>query len=160
METLSVHPHPRPILLTVLCVLTFIGSGFGLFGNLIAMFFAPFTDLFEPSMLDDAFNHLGNNPGDMIAKEALDLAVLAIENFFAIVLSKFVLFALSLTGAILMFQMKKIGFYLYIAAQVGFLCVGPIFLGWNIFVSTGILFSGFFSILFIALYAINLKHMS
>ena len=160
METISVHPKPRPILLTVLCVLTFIGSGLGVFGNLMAMFAAPFMDLFQPSMLDEAYNQLGNNPGDMFAKEALDMALVVIDNFLAITLSKFIFYALSIVGAIMMFQMKKIGFYLYIAAQVGFLFIGPVFLGWNLFVSMALLFSGFFSVLFIALYAINLKHMS
>lgn len=160
METLSVHPKPRPILLTVLCILTFIGSGFGVFSNLMAMFAAPFLEFFQPSMFDEAFNQLGNNPCDEFAKQALDMAILAIDNFLGITLSKFIFYALSLVGAIMMFQMKKIGFYLYIAAQVGFLFIGPVFLGWNMFVSLSLFFSGFFSILFIALYGINLKHMS
>ena len=160
METLSAHPKPRPILLTVLCVLTFIGSGFGVFANLIAMFAAPFLELFQTSMLDEAFSHLGNNPGDEFVKQALDMALLVIDNFLGITLSKFIFYALSLVGAIMMFRMKKIGFYLYIVAQIGFLFIGPIFLGWNMFVSSALFFSGFFSILFIALYGINLKHMS
>jgi hypothetical protein len=159
METLSVHPKPRPVLLTVLCVLTFIGSGFGVFANLIAMLAAPFLDFFQPSMFDEAFSHLGNNPGNQFIKQALDMALLAMDNFLAITLSKFIFYALSLVGAIMMFQMKKIGFYLYIAAQVGFLFIGPVFLGFNMFVISAIFFSAFFSILFIALYGINLKHM-
>lgn len=44
METISVHPKPRPALLTVLCVLTFVGSGLSLMGNLMSMFIAPFMD--------------------------------------------------------------------------------------------------------------------
>jgi len=160
MEILSVHPKPRPVLLTVLCVLTFIGSGFGVFGNLMAMFAAPFLEFIQPSMFEEAFSHLGNNPGDQFVKQALDMGLLALDNFLGITLSKFIFYALSLVGAIMMFQMKKIGFYLYIAAQVGFLFIGPVFLGWNMFVSSAIFFSAFFSILFIALYAINLKHMS
>ena len=160
METLSVHPKPRPVLLTVLCVLTFIGSGFGVFANLVAMFAAPFLEFIKPSMIEETFSHLGNNPGDQFIKQALDMGLLALDNFLAITLSKFIFYALSLVGAIMMFQMKKIGFYLYIAAQVGFLFIGPIFLGWNLFVSLALLFSVFFSLLFIALYAINFKHMS
>lgn len=160
METLSVHPRPRPVLLTVLCVLTFIGSGFGVFGNLMAMFASPFLEFLQPSIFEEAFSHLGNNPSDQFIKQALDMGVLALDNFLGITLSKFIFYALSLVGAIMMFQMKKIGFYLYIVAQVGFLFIGPVFLGWNLFVSMALLFSGFFSVLFIALYAIHLKHMS
>ncbi len=160
METLSVHPRPRPVLLTVLCVLTFIGSGFGVFGNLMAIFASPFLEFLQPSIFEEAFSHLGNNPGDQFIKQALDMGVLVLDNFLGITLSKFIFYALSLVGAIMMFQMKKIGFYLYIVAQVGFLFIGPVFLGWNLFVSMALLFSGFFSVLFIALYAIHLKHMS
>ncbi|MFT5749246.1 MAG: hypothetical protein ACI93S_000499 [Ancylomarina sp.] len=160
METLSVHPQPRPVLLTVLCVLTFIGSGFGVFANLVAMFASPFLEFIQPSMIEETFSHLGNNPGDQFVKQALDMALLVLDNFLAITLSKFIFYALSLAGAIMMFQMRKIGFYLYIVAQIGFLFIGPIFLGWNVFVSSAMFFSGFFSALFIALYGINLKHMS
>lgn len=160
METLSVHPKPRPALLTVLCVLTFIGSGLGLMGNLMSMFIAPFMDFIDPSMFNEALSQLGNNPGDQFAREALNIASLAMENILTISVLKFLFSALSIVGAIYMFKLKKIGFYLYIAAQVGFLTIGPIILGWNLFVSISIFFSGFFSLLFIALYAINLKHMS
>lgn len=160
METISVHPKPRPALLTVLCVLTFIGSGLSLMGNLMSMFISPFMDFFDPSMFDEAFSHLGNNPGDKLVEEMLNIAILAMDNIVTISLLKFIFSALSIVGAIYMFKLKKLGFYLYIAAQVGFLAIGPIILGWNLFVSISIFFSGFFSILFIALYAINLKHMS
>jgi hypothetical protein len=160
METLSVHPQPRPVLLTVLCVLTFIGSGFGVFANLVAMFASPFLEFIQPSMIEETFSHLGNNPGDQFVKQALDMALLVLDNFLAITLSKFIFYALSLAGAIMMFQMRKIGFYLYIVAQIGFLFIGPIFLGWNVFVSSAMFFSGFFSVLFIALYGINVRYLS
>jgi len=160
METISVHPTPRPALLTVLCVLTFIGSGLGVMGNLMSMFISPFMDFLEPSMFNEAFQQLGNNPGDKFVEEMLNVAILAMENIFTISLLKFIFSALSIVGALYMFKMKKIGFYIYITAQVGFLTIGPIILGWNLMVSMSIFFSGFFSLLFIALYAINLKHMS
>lgn len=160
METISVHPQPRPALLTVLCVLTFIGSGLGLMGNLMSMFIAPFMDFLDPSMFNEAFSHLGNNPGDKFVEEMLNVAILAMENIFTISLLKFIFSALGIVGAFYMFKLKKIGFYIYIAAQVGFLAIGPLTLGWNLVVSMSIFFSGFFSLLFIALYAINLKHMS
>ncbi len=160
METISVHPKTRPVLLTVLCVLTFIGSGFGVFGNLMAVFITPFLDFINPSIFDEAFSQLRNTPADQFAKQALDMALVVIDNYLAITLSKFLMYGLSLVGAIMMFQMKKIGFYLYIAAQVGFLIIGPVFLGWNLFVSMAMFISAFFSALFIALYGINFKHLN
>jgi len=75
-------------------------------------------------------------------------------------LTRFLLYAASLTGAILMFQLKKSGFYLYTTAQILLLFVAPAFIGFNLFVNIGILFSSFFALLFIALYAINLKKMN
>jgi hypothetical protein len=38
----------RPMFLTVLCVLTFIGSGIGLFNGLMGMLGATFLNLFTP----------------------------------------------------------------------------------------------------------------
>ena len=160
METLSVHPQDRPTLLTVLCILSFIGSGFGVLANLTAIIAVPFLDFFQPSMFNATFSQLGNNAGDEFIKQALDMVLIIMDNFLAIVLSKFIFYVLSLIGAIMMFQMNRIGFYLYIAAQIGFLLINPFFLGWNIFVGSMMFFPAFFSALFIALYAINLKHMS
>ena len=65
----------------------------------------------------------------------------------------------SLLGAILMFQLRRLGFYLYAAAQILTLFILPYFAGFSLVVMIGLLWSGFITLIFIILYAVNLKYM-
>ena len=71
-----------------------------------------------------------------------------------------VLSVISLLGAILMFQLRRIGFYFYTAAQILALFVLPYFAGFSMYVLIVMFFSGLISLLFIILYAVNLKYMT
>jgi hypothetical protein len=160
MEIIDTHPKQRPGLLTALCILTFIGSGFGVLNNIIGMIMSPIKNFFDPSVFDMALQDIDEPFVAKFVEQAFEIAQKALEFAFEMSLTKFVLYAASLTGAILMFQMKKLGFYVYATAQVLLLFVAPAFLGFNLFVNMGILASSIFTILFIALYAINLKKMN
>lgn len=123
----------RPTFLTVLCILTFIGSGLSALGQLIGLVAAEaLTSLFSsiPGMED--MGGLGSG-------------------FLAIVL---VLSLASLYGAIMMWQLKKMGFYLYSGANVIALIV-PIIMASAEFPVRGLVFTA----LFIILYGLNLKHL-
>lgn len=160
MEVISTTPKTRPNLLTALCILTFIGSGFNVFGNILGMLISPIKNLIDPSVFELALNEVDDEFVRKFVEQALEIGQKALEHAFEISLSKFLLYSASLIGAILMFQLKKSGFYIYAIAQGLLLFVAPIFLGFNLFVNVGILFSSVFTILFIALYAINVKHMN
>lgn len=58
-----------------------------------------------------------------------------------------------------MFRLKRIGFYFYTAAQVLMLGITPIFIGFSLITITSLIFSAIFALLFIILYAVNLKYM-
>ena len=58
-----------------------------------------------------------------------------------------------------MFQLRRIGFYFYTAAQILMLFVLPYFAGFNFMVLAGMLFSAIFAVIFIVMYAFNLKYM-
>jgi len=116
----------RPVFLTVLCILTFIGSGLGLLFALLAIVAAGTIQ-----GLLESIPGMGAVPGTGMFKLVL-----------AVVLS-----AASLYGAVMMWQLKKIGFFLYVAAQVVMLIIG--------FTIMGLIFTA----LFIVLYALNLKHL-
>ena len=73
----------RPLFLSVLCVLTFIGSGIGFFNSLMGMVGTSLLDLFTPI-------------GDMFAQILVFLA------------ASFCVF-----GAFQMWRLRKIGFWLY-----------------------------------------------
>jgi hypothetical protein len=160
MEIVDTNPKQRPGLLTVLCILTFIGSGFGVLNNVMGMIMSPIKNFLNPEFFERVLEEVQDEPARQFVEQALEIGQKAIEHIFEISLAQFLLYAASLTGAILMFQLKKTGFYIYATAQILLLFVPAIFLGFNLFVNIGILFSSVFTILFIALYAINLKKMN
>lgn len=135
--------NKRPVFLTVLCILTFIGAGFSVLSALI-MLFLPAS--FMEGMQGQFVDMLGEDKADeMVASMTLATKLAPYQ---------FVLSLLSLVGAIMMFQLKRLGFYLYVLAQV-LLVVLPAFISgqWGIF------WQAFWAILFIVLYALNLKSM-
>ncbi|PKQ66094.1 hypothetical protein BZG01_12085 [Labilibaculum manganireducens] len=160
MEIVDINPKQRPGLLTALCILTFIGSGFGVLKNILGMIMSPLQNLLDPEFFDNALDNVHDEYARKFVEQALEMGQKALQHIFEISLTQFILYAASLTGAILMFQLKKTGFYIYSAAQVLLLFVAPVFIGFNLFVNIGILFGSIFTILFIALYAINLNKMN
>jgi len=123
-STLAVKSE-RPTFLSVLCVLTFIGSGLSLLGYL---FTAVFSTLLG-SLLDSI-------PSFLLPDIGITSGIIGL-----------VAAAASLYGAIKMWKLEKIGFYLYTAAQVVMLVL-----------SFGI-FGFILTALFVVLYGLNLKHL-
>ena len=117
--------NQRPTFLTVLCILTFIGSGLGILFSLLGIFGIGAMNSFLS-------NYAGAGAADAgILKPILTL----------------VFSAASIYGAIMMWSLKKMGFYLYVAAQVLMLIFG---FGW---------LALFFTALFVVLYYLNFKHL-
>ena len=68
---------------------------------------------------------------------------------------------LTLAGGILMFRLRKSGFWVYIAGTVLLVATPVIIFGVGNMFSLGITFMlGIVGILFIVLYSLNLKHLS
>lgn len=130
----------RPNLLTTLCILTFIGSGMNLFSSLVI---AGFYDIFVE--IAQEFSQKFNIPGMEQILEARPIYFVVSAVFYAV----------SIAGAILMLQLKKIGFHVYTIAQI-LLVIAPMYFmhlpGPGV---PELLFSG----LFILLYSMNLKIM-
>ncbi len=125
-EEVKEEVRKRPTFLAVLCILTFIGSGLGLLFSLLALVaFGAIQGMLETLPITP---ELGGS----------SMLLMAIS----VILS-----AGSLFGAILMWQLKKVGFFLYVAAQVIMLIVGFT------------VFSLIITALFVILYALNLKHL-
>ncbi len=128
----------RPQLLTILCILTFIGSGLGVFGFLIV------AVNYENTM-EIMRNVYANMP------EAAFL-LHAPRDFFLI---SFVLSASSVLGAIMMWNLRKIGFHLYTSSQLIYLVVPFIYFGGE----TNPIMNIILTALFVYLYARNLQFM-
>ena len=131
----------RPTLLSVLCILTFIGSGINLFSSLIiSLFYDQFLQVIA------SINETLQIPGIEMIEEAKAI-------FFAV---SAVIYAGSIVGAIMMWNLKKTGFHIYSIFQI-LLVISPMYffhLQYPSFVD--VLLSG----IFVILYSTNLKHMS
>ena len=145
----------RPVFLSVICILTFIGSGWGALSSLFSLIVGTSGNSF-----DAMYSMMGSNPemADMMSS-TMDYLQTTITYGTQISVIQLVLTIISLIGAIMMFRLKRLGFYLYAAAQVVMLFVMPYFAGYSWIVLASFIVSAVFAALFIILYAVNLKHM-
>ncbi|NQV02685.1 MAG: hypothetical protein HQ542_08575 [Bacteroidia bacterium] len=130
----------RSQLLTILCIFTFIGSGLNTFSSLfIASFF-------------DTFLVVAEEFGERFNLSGLEMLLNATPGFFLI---SGILYFGSITGAVMMWQLRKAGFHVYTIAQILLLITPMYFLKMSGPSILELLFSG----LFIILYSTQLKQM-
>jgi type III secretory pathway component EscR len=167
-ETIKV----RPTLLTVLCILTFIGSGWAILSNSWAYSSASETARTFSSVVtinsndstlqrDSAVREGGRKKRELFARNIMFSAskFMTADNIRKKALGSIISAIFTLVGAILMWQLFKKGFYVYIAGILIEIIV-PVYLYGTNMMSLGITFiSAFFGLLFIALYALNIKSM-
>ncbi len=156
----------RPTFLTVLCILTFIVSGYNFFEAGFGLFVA---DSFDQSQwteisqqMSEAMNDVDSQSREVIEtmmNAASETIVAGMENAMVLGLIDMLAAALSVIGAILMFKLKKTGYYAYVFAKIIGIIVPLTILGVNLL--TGIIFgfAAFVSVVFIILYGLNLKHL-
>lgn len=152
----------RPAMLTVICILTFIGSGWSILSNLFTLFTGGMAG--DATMQMEQFSSMaGDVEGSSLMSNLLNSSMSLLQVTFQyareIALFGLVLSVISLIGAIMMFRMRRMGFYLYTTAQILSLLVLPYFAGFSMLVFMSIFMSLIFVILFVTLYAVNLKYM-
>jgi hypothetical protein len=159
-------PKRRPDFLLVLCILTFLGSGFGLLSACTNYISADvLTELGQ-----DALNQSRQEAGKELSGGEKRLVEKVINNASALLdpvklkqnyLFSFISNLLTMGGGILMFRLRKAGFWLYIAGTVVLVATPAIIFGVGNLLSLGMTMgSGIVGILFIVLYSLNLKHLS
>ncbi len=129
----------RPPLLTVLLILTFIGSGM-----------SAFSFLFVTMSYDEVMRIIEDVYSDF---PGVELILSAQKNYFTI---GFFLYTISLIGAVLMWKRKKIGFHFYTAAQIFLLALPLVTIPGYRFSIMPVLVT----VAFILAYATNLKQMT
>lgn len=130
--------NKRPELLTYLCIISFIGSGL-----------ASLSNLFIFLSFDEMVNLKDEMTFDL---PEFDLMMSGGKRFF---LTGFILYTLSLFGAIYMWKLRKIGFHLYTVAQLFILILPVVMIPAYPFSWLSILVTG----AFVAAYGIHLKAM-
>jgi hypothetical protein len=198
------YPAKRPVFLTVLCILTFIGSGWALMSAVISYNSASSTvsiyhdsvinrktiikvdaDTLKienetDSLMDSSKIHSDISSADSSSKEFRNdtkaedfnmgkifgekmqeniLDMISVEKLQKSAIGSFAAALFTLAGAIFMWFLKRSGFYLYIFGIIIGIVV-PFYIYGDNLLAIGIGgFGSFFGLVFIALYALNLKSM-
>ena len=163
MEQQQPNQKTRPTLLTVIGILSFIGLGYRILTGLINAALGTATSSFAP-FLSDVFENeadLSDVPESLqgFIIGIFDAVTKLLANVTGIYLTIVLLAVIALLGVILMWQLKKTGFYIYTAARSLIAFVPFIFIGYNIVSLLWFVSSIVFGILFIILYSLNLKEM-
>jgi hypothetical protein len=163
----EVIPPVRPVFLKVLCMLTFIGSGYNIINSAITYFNADtiakvFVDVktkmdHDVSKEKKAKDSTEINMVTNIMKNAS--AISTPESLRKTAIGNFVTSIMCLSGAILMWRLRRIGFYLYVLGTIIGIILPFYLFGSNFLTNLSAGFMGFIGILFVIFYAMNLKSM-
>ena len=163
------EPASRSTLLNVLCILTFIGSSWAILTNI----WAYSTAAHSAKMVSYASKRM--TPDSVSKKDSIEYnnkkkraafgekmmvsfgKMFTEETIRKNAIGGIVSACFTLLGAVMMWRLRKIGFYLYIVGVlIGIIL--PFYLYGSNLIAVGIsAFSSFFGLVFIALYALNFK---
>ena len=142
-ENTSTNMNERPVLLKVLCVLSWIGSGIQIFVSTLYSLFI------NESVKQEMYNLLPN-------QEMIDMYKDIFNLMDKTSIWYLILYLGNVAFVYMIWNFKKMGFYGYCLIQVLILLV-PYSV--NPFEFNKLLISAIFPIIFIVLYGVNLKHL-
>ena len=162
------EPEKRPSFLTWLCILTFIGSSWAIISCIwsyttaakTSTMFSQSVELKKDSVLPKDTVAVNNHAAFEGNIKASFSKILKEGNIRKTAIGGFIAALLTLIGALFMWRLKKQGFYIYILGVVFGILV-PFYIFGNDLIAVGATsFANFFGLVFIALYALNLKSMN
>lgn len=161
MKVLNLNPSPhtvrRPRFLNVLCILSGLAAVYGAFSGLSGALAPPDVDdgFVEDLLgrLDDFEMPWGNLKEDMEA-----YYVNMMINFGNVGTANFLFYGIQLVGVYMMFRLNRIGFVLYVVAQLGLAFSSLIFGGFNDFGWLVFVLALGWSAVWIGAYATQLKY--
>lgn len=110
----------RPTFLTVLCILTWVGSGFVLISQLISLATAKMTKQIAgiaEEGLDELTMQSSNELGGMFSS-LMGKSIQALEHITELALVRIVGVLVVLFGSIMMWKLKKTGYYLFLMGKL------------------------------------------
>lgn len=165
---MQVTPPPkRPQLLTVLCILSFIYAGVLLYNGVANAFTdqprrslevakAQYEDLIERMGPEEAAKH----PVAQFVKSSVQLGERVVEHAKPMGYTSISVAVVSALGTGLMWRRKRIGFALYLLSIVASAMAKAVFLGGgSLLASVYAIVSVLVGVVFVVLYATQLKHM-
>lgn len=159
VTTEAALPAKRPKFLTVLCILSFVGIGISLVSGIISYF--SYSALANAGGLLNGIGagvkdgeKIGESMNALASAMGMDYGKWALVALIQAILNIPILF-----GVIMMWKQKKVGFYIYAPFEI-IQPVMPIIFGLGLVGGLSAIVSLIFAIVFVVLYALNLKHMN
>ncbi|MBI4930332.1 MAG: hypothetical protein HY841_06185 [Bacteroidetes bacterium] len=163
MEQTTTGPK-RPTFLTVLCILTYVGVGLGIVMSVVAWWgmhaaqaMMDATSSMAEGMTEAAGTDMSSIPG---MGDAMAEANAAIKWANVTLIVSIVGALLCLVGALQMWKLKKMGFFIYVVGELAPVIATAVLLGGSAFGGMSLVMGAVFPVLFVILYGLNLKHMS
>jgi hypothetical protein len=148
----------RGTFLLVLCVLSWIATGFGLFGVVSSFFGGEAGFEQQIAMLEESST--GVQFLDTAIESSIQTFEITLENFQLYHIGNTFILLTGIFSVFLMFNLKKIGYYLYIVYVIAsILFYNMVFSELPTSLMTIIMMS-FVSLVFVILYGVNLKRMN
>lgn len=141
----------RPVFLTVICIITWVGCALAIIGA-ITGYFTSKASCLQMEQVSDMYN--GGLMGDM-----MESAKTACENAGINMTIGLIGGLLCLGGSIMMWNLKKAGFYIYTVGEITPAITGFFFAGSGAFGAATAIITLIIAIVWVVLYAVNLKHM-
>ncbi|MDX2361182.1 MAG: hypothetical protein QNK23_10265 [Crocinitomicaceae bacterium] len=133
----------RPVFLSVVCILSFVGIGFAIIGYVGAF---ALLGVAEGAM--DQLSTMAEDAGGTVTGGA------STGILWAYIIIGFITAIVSLMGVIKMWKLQKAGFMMYTGAAIVGLIMGIVYIGFS-----ASMMSILFTAAFIVMYGVNLKHM-
>ncbi|MBI5218716.1 MAG: hypothetical protein HY958_07295 [Bacteroidia bacterium] len=148
-----------PVFLKVLCILSFVGVGLAIISSIWGYFAAKAV-----SAVSQGFADLGDKLAEGQASGQMNAAMDSVNaslkwagvNAIVGVIAALI----CLIGVIMMWKLKKTGYYIYIIGEIAPVIAGAVLMGGSFFGGMAIAMSLVVPIAFIVMYGLNLKHMS
>ena len=156
----EVDKNKLPGSLNTLSILSFIGCGLGLIGMLIGILRKTPSEA-DLQEMQDKFDRSPEFLKSIMGSHSVELTRKTIENSFSMNLLGFISIALCLYGVLRMRALKKEGFYIYVIGELVLpLASMIIFTGLGLYGSITLAFAILIPLLFVILYATQLKYLS
>ena len=150
----------RPMLVTVLCVLTFIGSVAGLIFHSLGYLNAPDkVETLQSGQSRSQLKNLFSSGSRTASAEVVKISNLNVENYEKYSIGCIASYILSLVGGVLIFKLKRTGFYSFTLGTFFNLIAHFLLFGDNFGVMDVSILVALGGLVFIILFGMNLKYM-
>lgn len=143
-----------PMFLNVLTILTFIGSGLGIIGSIYG-FLSVDSQRANLEVLKSTY-------GDsmmMMGTDIIEMTEISLDNNGLLQGSALIAALGCLMGAFMMRKLQRNGYYIYIAASILAIATPLAVFGFGL-MGGMILFGALFTVAFVIMYGVNLKHLN